>query len=38
MAKPVYTNDAKPVVPAPLNSLIPGPDYKSETMYSNGEV
>lgn len=38
MAKPVYTSDAKPVVPEPFNSLIPGPDYKSETTYSNGEV
>lgn len=38
MAKPVHTSDAKSVVPEPFNSLIPGPDRKSETTYSDGEV
>lgn len=38
MAKPVHTSDAKAVVPEPFNSILPGPDYKSETIYSDGEV
>ncbi len=38
MAKPVHTSDAKTVVPEPFNSIIPGPNYKAESSYSNGEV
>ena len=38
MAKPVHTSDAKAVLPEPFNTIIPGPDYKAETTYSDGEV
>lgn len=38
MAKPIHTDDAETVVPEPFNSLLPGPDYKAETTYSDGEV
>ena len=38
MSKAIRTDMAKPVVPEPFNSLIPGPDYKAETAFSDGEV
>lgn len=38
MPKPVHTSEAKQVVPEPFNSILPGPDYKSETTYSDGSV
>lgn len=38
MSKPVHTNDAEAVAPEPFNSFIPGPRYKSDTEYSDGEV
>ena len=33
MSKAIRTDMAKPVVPEPFNSLIPGPDYKAETAF-----
>lgn len=37
MSKPVHTSDAEQVAPGIFN-VLPGPDYKAETTYSDGEV